>query len=71
MKEIEHGISIVFKNYIHMTLVMFEFVPNKNMNIINVFNDHKKVFTTMKHVTITRNNHIFEHLKGFPDNIAY
>ena len=54
-----------------MTLVMFEFVPNKNMNIINVFNDHKKVFTTMKHVTITRNNHIFEHLKGFPDNIAY
>ena len=48
MRKIEHGAEILLKNIKYITPVTFEFALTRKKNQINLFESHKKVFTTMK-----------------------
>ena len=49
----KHDTEIVCKNNRFTTLVTFEFVPNKDVNNIYVYENYKKLFTAVKSVYST------------------
>ena len=52
IRYIEYGTEIVFKNDQYITLVAFEFYPNKDSNNLNVYENLKKVFAAMESVDL-------------------
>ena len=74
MRKIEHGAEILSKNNKYITPVTFEFALIMKKNQINLFESHKKVFTTMKMMDNTTPiiiKKVFEHPDLFPEGQEY
>ena len=72
IRYIEYGTEIVFKNDQYITLVTFEFYPNKDSNNLNVYENLKKVFAAMESVdftskVVTNSGRTFENPNELPE----